>query len=85
MAAVRPRKVWRRAEQNRALRLLAGSPHGCTEAIMLAHGFPFEMLTGLVRDGLATAAPGIMYAGKRPITVTWLAITDIGRQALAGM
>jgi hypothetical protein len=50
---------------------------------MLAHGFPFEMLTGLVRDGLAMAAPGIMYADKRPITVTWIAITDLGRQALA--
>jgi hypothetical protein len=34
--AVRPRKVWRDAEQKRALRLLAGSPHGATEAIMLA-------------------------------------------------
>jgi hypothetical protein len=82
--AVRPRKVWRGAEQNRALSLLAGSPHGCTEAIMLAHGFTAELLVDLVRDGLATAAPGIMYAGKRPIKVTWLAITDIGRQALAG-
>jgi hypothetical protein len=71
------------AEQCRALRLLAGSPHGCTEAIMLAHGFTTELLVDLVRDGLATSAPGIMYAGKRPITVTRLRITDIGRQALA--
>jgi hypothetical protein len=31
------------------------------------------------------AAPGIMYAGKRPITVTRLRITDIGRQMPAGM
>jgi hypothetical protein len=30
------------------------------------------------------AAPVIMYAGKRPITVTRLRITDVGRQALAG-
>jgi hypothetical protein len=42
-------------EQRRALRLLAGSPLGCTEAIMLAHGFTIEMLDTLVRDGLATA------------------------------
>jgi hypothetical protein len=82
--AVTPRKVWRGAELNRALSLLAGSPHGCTEAIMLAHGFTTKLLVDLVRDGLATAAPGIMYAGKRPITVTRLRITDIGRQALAG-
>jgi hypothetical protein len=51
---------------------------------MLAHGFTAELLDDLVRDGLATAASGIMYAGKRPITVTRLRITDIGRQALAG-
>jgi hypothetical protein len=39
-------------------------------------------LADRVRDGPAAAAPGIMYASKRPITVTWLG-TDIGRQALA--
>jgi hypothetical protein len=81
---VRPRKG-RGAEQNRALRLLAGSPLGCTEAIMLAHGFTVETLGSLVLDGHATATPGIMYAGGRPITVTWLTITDVGRQALAGI
>ena len=52
--------------------------------MMPVHGFTVDVLTGPVRDGLATAAPGIMYAGKRPITVTRLRITDIGRQALAG-
>jgi hypothetical protein len=82
--AVRPRKVWRDAKQNRALRLLAGSPHGCTEAIMLAHGFTVETLRRLVLDGFATASPGTAHAGGRPLTVTWLMITDLGRQALAG-
>jgi hypothetical protein len=82
--AVRPRKRARGAEQNRALRLLAGSPHGYTEAIMLAHGFTDEILGRLVLNGLATAAPGIMYARNRPIEVTRLAIADAGRQALAG-
>jgi hypothetical protein len=64
--------------------MLAGAPNGGTEAIMLAHGFTVETLGRLVVDGLATATPGITYAGKRPITVTWLEITDAGRQALAG-
>jgi hypothetical protein len=82
--AVKPRKVWRGAEQNRALRLLAGSPHGCTEAIMLAHGFTVEILGRLVLNGHATAAPGIMYDGNRPIEVTRLTITDVGRRAVAG-
>jgi hypothetical protein len=43
-----------------------------------------EAANSAVLDGHATATPGIMYAGGRPITVTWLTITDIGRQALAG-
>jgi hypothetical protein len=51
---------------------------------MLAHGFTVEVLRRLVLDRLATATPGTMNAGGRPITVTWLTITDIGRQALAG-
>jgi hypothetical protein len=32
-----------------------------------------------------TATPGTVHAGGRPIEVTWLTITDLGRQALAGM
>jgi hypothetical protein len=71
-------------ERRRALRLLAGSPLGCTEAIMLAHGFTYTMLDTLVRDGLATAERREMQAGRQPIEVVWLTITDAGRLALAG-
>src|SRR5262245_50420838 len=34
------RRVASKPERRRALELLAASPDGCTEAIMLAHGFP---------------------------------------------
>jgi hypothetical protein len=71
-------------DRHRALRLLAGNPLGVTEAIMLAHGFTIELLDALVRDGLATAEQREMRAGRRPIKVVWLTITDIGRLALAG-
>jgi hypothetical protein len=71
-------------DQRRALRLLAGSPLGATEAIMLAHGFTIEMLTILVRDGLATATPETVHAGKRPVEVVRVRITAAGRLALAG-
>jgi hypothetical protein len=71
-------------DQHRALRLLAGSPLGVTEAIMLAHGFMNAMLDTLVRDGLATAERRKMRAGRQPIKVIWLTIADIGRLALAG-
>jgi hypothetical protein len=64
--------------------LLAGSPLGATEAMMLAHGFTDEMLARLVRDRLATATPGSIHPGGRPMKVTWLKIADSGRRALGG-
>ena len=71
-------------DRRRALRLLAGSPLGCTEAIMLAHGFTNEMLEALVRDGLATAEQREMRAG-RPADQGYLADDHRHRrQALAG-
>jgi len=71
------------AEHRRALRLLADAPHGCTISIMLAHGFSNVMLDKLVRDGLAILQPGTVRSGTRRITVVWMTITDIGRDALA--
>jgi hypothetical protein len=81
---VSARKLGLSAEQRRALWLLAGSLHGCTEAILLAHGFTIEMLIVLVRGGLATATPEIVHAGSRPIEVVRVGITEAGRQALDG-
>jgi hypothetical protein len=71
------------ADQRRALSLLAGSPHGCTVANMLAHGFTNAMLDRLVRDGLATIQPGTACAGTRRVTVVWVSITDVGLEVLA--
>jgi hypothetical protein len=81
--AVSPGKRGLNPEQRRALELLAGRPDGYTEAIMMAHGFNDEVLTILVRDGLATAQPETVHAGKRPIKVVRVRITDAGRLALA--
>jgi hypothetical protein len=71
------------ADQQRALKLLAGSPDGCTMAVMLAGGFKTMMLNGLVRDGLATTTPRNVRAGKRSIEIRMM-ITDAGRLALDG-
>jgi hypothetical protein len=68
--------------QRQALRLLAGSPLGCSEAILLAHGFKTELLAVLVRDGLAITQPGTTRAGRRRLEVVWVMITDAGRRAL---
>ena len=82
--AMSTRKAELSANHRRALRLLAGLSHGCTEAILLAHGFTIEMLVVLVRDGLATATPEIVHAGSRQIEIVRVKITDAGRQALDG-
>jgi hypothetical protein len=44
------------AKRRRALELLADSADGCTEAIMVAHGFTVDMLVELINAGLATAS-----------------------------
>ena len=82
--AMSTRKAGLSADHRLALSLLAGLSHGCTEAILLAHGFTIEILDRLVLYGLATATPGSIHAGGRPMKVTWLRITDAGRRALAG-
>jgi hypothetical protein len=62
--------TWRGAELNRALRLLAGSPHGCTEAIMLAHGFTAELLANLAPD-CAPSLGGLRRAPALPRRAGW--------------
>jgi hypothetical protein len=47
---------------------------------MRAHGFTVELLAGLVRAGLAAATAKTVHAGRQPIEVTWLTITDSGRR-----
>jgi hypothetical protein len=63
--------------------LADAGPRGCTESIMLAHGFKLVMLAELVRNGWATAAPEAVRAGWRPIEVARIRITEEGRRALA--
>jgi hypothetical protein len=68
-------------EQRRALKLLARSPNGCTEALMLARGVELEMLDKLDIDGLAKAGAHATMAGSRRMKVVWLRITAAGRKA----
>jgi hypothetical protein len=44
-------------EQRRALQLLARSPNGSAEALMMAGGFEVALLGKLVLDGHALATP----------------------------
>ena len=42
-------------DRRRAFELLAASRDGCTETVMLAHGFTVAQMVEVVRAGLATA------------------------------
>jgi hypothetical protein len=69
-------------DRRRALELLAASREGCTEAIMIAHGFTVRQMVELVRAGLATAYTRRVIVGRRTVEVAHLKITDAGRQSL---
>jgi hypothetical protein len=77
------RKHIPKATRRRALELLAGSRDGCTEAIMLAHGFTVDMLVEIINTGLASASTERAVAGRRTMQVTRVRITEAGRRALA--
>jgi hypothetical protein len=68
-------------DRRRALGLLAASPDGCTEAIMLAHGFTVEHRADQrrVRNGKSRA----MVAGRKSIEVARVRITEAGRSVLS--
>jgi hypothetical protein len=67
-------------EQRRALEMLAGSPHGTTEAVLRWHGLSVGLLAGLMRAGFAKAEAEMTQAGGR----VRIRITDAGKRALAG-
>jgi hypothetical protein len=64
------------ATRRRALELLTASPDGCSEAIMVAHGFSVTQMVDLVHDGTARDCR------QRTIEVARVKITEAGRQAL---
>jgi hypothetical protein len=72
-----------RDEQLRALLFLARGLNGRSEALMMAHGFPTEMLEEFVATGLAKASPEEMKIARRRRKVICLQITDLGRKAAA--
>ena len=65
----------------RALSLLANSADGRTEARLLSLGFTREVISGLIRDGLATANTGRVGRAP-PVEVVRIKITEAGRAAL---
>ena len=72
-------------DEHRALQLLAGSPRGANEEVLiLSHGFKLQMLTGLVQAKLAKRYRVTVKAGTRTIGVSYMIITAAGRKAIRG-
>ena len=69
--------------RRRALELLASCPDGCTEAILLAHGFTLKFIVELVGAGLATAQSEHVVASARAFEAPRVRITDAGRRMIA--
>jgi hypothetical protein len=84
MTTIRKRRLSphpRRALQ--LLELLAISPYGATEALLVrTHGFNSDMITDLVSAGLASAEREMTTAGAMPADVVRIRITAAGQQAL---
>jgi hypothetical protein len=70
-------------EPRRALRLLARCPNGCTEALMLAHGFTIDMLRALAAGGFLRVDVHSAHAGGRQKLVVWMQISAAGRKVIA--
>jgi hypothetical protein len=65
------------------LRLLASSPHGATEALLVrVHGFDSDMVASIVRAGLATAERETMKVVGKPVEVVRLKITAAGQETI---
>jgi hypothetical protein len=72
------------SEQHRALALLADTPPGCLETVLIdVEGFTVDALAELVRVGYVSLAPETVRAGRRKIEVARVRITDAGRRAIA--
>jgi hypothetical protein len=68
-----------RGERRRALTVLTeAGPH----AALIANGFSRELLTAIVRDGQAIAVTTVVRDGSRKVPVSYVQITEAGRQAL---
>jgi arginine/ornithine N-succinyltransferase beta subunit len=70
-------------EHRDVLNLLANNERGCTEALLMAHGFKHQVLVDLIRAGFARADIEAVRAGSRKMDVVRVTITDAGRRAVA--
>jgi hypothetical protein len=82
MAPLRHRRHGPNPDRRRSLELLASYRDGCSEAIMLTHGFKIADMVDMVCDGLATASAERVVVGGHTMEVATVEITDAGRRVL---
>jgi hypothetical protein len=70
-------------EELRALRLLAQYPSGCTESVILAHGFKLDRLANLVFRGFVKREVSNVTIGGRQVKIVRMLITVTGLKAVA--
>jgi hypothetical protein len=76
-------KLHLKAEWRQALQLLACSPRGATEDVLvLGHSVPRETLAKLTVAGLAELATETLRVEDGTFTIERLRITDAGRRAI---
>jgi hypothetical protein len=72
-------------EWRQALQVLASSPRGTTEdMLVVGHGHSADMLAMLVLAGLAKMVTATLRAEGGTFTIERLHITDAGRRAIGG-
>jgi hypothetical protein len=78
-----PGRQFLSVEQRRALEMLNRSPRsGCTNTLLIAHGFTLPMLIGLIRDGFVEVQTEIMTAPGGKTEIVRFRITAAGRRAI---
>jgi hypothetical protein len=72
-------------EQRQALETLADAgPRGSTLDMLIANGFPAEVLADLVRDGLAMMQGETVRVDERRMEIVRVMITEAGQSAIEG-
>ena len=78
----RPARRRAKPDRRRALELLAASPDGCTETLLIALGIAVKLMVVLIHAGLASASTERVVAGRDTAEVTRVRITEAGLRLL---
>jgi hypothetical protein len=67
----------------RVLELLAATPNGASEALLLARGFSRGVIFELLQTGCVSKTHERTFAAGQPVYIDRVVITDAGRAAIS--